>query len=108
MLSTVTCVCYYRVVLFMTSYELHYDTSLFFCMIRRPPRSTRTDTLFTYTTLFRSASSNEVSQQYYRIRSQKNKKKDKTDDGRSEEHTSELQSIMRISYADFCLNKKHV
>src|SRR3546814_2314389 len=83
---------------------------IFFLMIRRPPRSTRTDTLFPYTTLFRSD-------------------QDKNDGliswvvigiiaavtftgmiwlvGRSEEHTSELQSLMRISYAVFCLKKKN-
>src|SRR3546814_5419339 len=71
-------------------------------MIRRPPRSTRTDTLFPYTTLFRSldldgghALGREVAQ---------------AGQGggveRSEEHTSELQSLMRISYAVFCLKKK--
>src|SRR3546814_3721015 len=80
-------------------------------MIRRPPRSTRTDTLFPYTTLFRS----EFMQTSYRslivtavlalvfgfagaaVWSLT---------GRSEEHTSELQSLMRISYAVFCLKKK--
>src|SRR3546814_4742083 len=73
----------------------------FFLMIRRPPRSTRTDTLFPYTTLFRSATGGsrcasvatggklEIGQMM-----------------RSEEHTSELQSLMRISYAVFCLKKK--
>src|SRR3546814_8567703 len=85
-------------------------------MIRRPPRSTRTDTLFPYTTLFRSC----VGQRFFvgsglilaaapfrlvlldrcflfagvAMRT------------RSEEHTSELQSLMRISYAVFCLKKK--
>src|SRR3546814_8425873 len=103
-------------------------------MIRRPPRSTRTDTLFPYTTLFRSARAEDrgggarasrrhlpelgmhsdqgvaalvgglahpaqsrrlwVFRQRHKLRS------------RSEEHTSELQSLMRISYAVFCLNKK--
>src|SRR3546814_5577224 len=84
--------------------------SIFFLMIRRPPRSTRTDTLFPYTTLFRShecrptqrTCSNErtnyqllsfAGKLTYTIR-------------RSEEHTSELQSLMRISYAVFCLQKK--
>src|SRR3546814_7975827 len=75
-------------------------------MIRRPPRSTRTDTLFPYTTLFRSAKSDIrqffcagknnktfVSQTHWKTL-------------RSEEHTSELQSLMRISYAVFCLKKK--
>src|SRR3546814_16835899 len=77
----------------------------FFLMIRRPPRSTRTDTLFPYTTLFRSgqlacrtlcgargaSGEQEAGQQGCT---------------RSEEHTSELQSLMRISYAVFCLKKK--
>src|SRR3546814_8914329 len=108
------------------SFELLF---IFFLMIRRPPRSTRTDTLFPYTTLFRSP--------HHDLR-------DAGDDGsaaalaaaeqaggdsgggvgepaargiaeagvvlgaahRSEEHTSELQSLMRISYAVFCLKKK--
>src|SRR3546814_4402307 len=100
-------------------------------MIRRPPRSTRTDTLFPYTTLFRSINWNPMT-----------KKRKKQSGGtllglivgliiglgiavgialyvtksslpfinkygtRSEEHTSELQSLMRISYAVFCLKKK--
>src|SRR3546814_5060217 len=106
-------------------------TSFFFLMRRRPPRSTRTDTLFPYTTLFRSrvelghrspvtggfgvavglqpplhhllqlgtgerghqASSSTVVS---------------TTVSRSEEHTSELQSLMRISYAVFCLKKKKI
>src|SRR3546814_17858639 len=86
---------------------------LFFLMIRRPPRSTRTDTLFPYTTLFRSWRC-ETSEQrepahispphhslvrlhrYYCSMM-----------WRSEEHTSELQSLMRISYAVFCLKKKN-
>src|SRR3546814_3059623 len=92
-------------------------------MIRRPPRSTRTDTLFPYTTLFRSHVQQQVAlvddaddllaihdrqladiiqlhalvgggQQVVGI------------DHRSEEHTSELQSLMRTSYAVFCLKKK--
>src|SRR3546814_15590319 len=94
--------------------------SFFFLMIRRPPRSTRTDTLFPYTTLFRSplhrarqarsfpeglailvrdrdASGNRA---VYQPRA------DRLRRDRSEEHTSELQSLMRISYAVFCLKKK--
>src|SRR3546814_9239649 len=71
-------------------------------MIRRPPRPTRTDTLFPYTTLFRSTPSNASpplmkppppAQAFRRPLF------------RSEEHTSELQSLMRISYAVFCLTK---
>src|SRR3546814_3898467 len=92
----------------------------FFLMTQRPPRSTRSDPLLPYTTLFRSLPKNM---------SQKEKKQrvkdtisqlglDKCRDtvignsmvrgisGRSEEHTSELQSLMRISYAVFCLKKK--
>src|SRR3546814_4034450 len=89
-----------------------------FLMIRRPPRSTRTDTLFPYTTLFRSVAR----------KGQPGDPQDALDghvDGplggtgaggdrrfpwaehRSEEHTSELQSLMRISYAVFCLKKKN-
>src|SRR3546814_2286958 len=74
-------------------------------MIRRPPRSTRTDTLFPYTTLFRSdAGRGQVRRGMRRVvpaKSLLNK-----DLARSEEHTSELQSLMRISYAVFCLKKK--
>src|SRR3546814_18625481 len=107
-----------------------YDL-FFFLMIRRPPRSTRTDTLFPYTTLFRS-----VDQQALRILDQEIRDADSAlanakrelvtimakhklstdrvseynakiqDLERSEEHTSELQSLMRISYAVFCLKKK--
>src|SRR3546814_3804380 len=85
-------------------------------MIRRPPRSTRTDTLFPYTTLFRSRPSGLLQGSgqcrsppiqglfgslpdgpfQHRFGAM----------GRSEEHTSELQSLMRISYAVFCLKKK--
>src|SRR3546814_5459819 len=89
-------------------------------MIRRPPRSTRTDTLFPYTTLFRSSSlpmsdrtlpmslaicassrlywSESICSLLHLI--------DLQVGGRSEEHTSELQSLMRSSYAVFCLKKK--
>src|SRR3546814_5417755 len=105
-------------------------------MIRRPPRSTRTDTLFPYTTLFRSGEGHPVDQP--RQRSFDPAALDEADDierglllaiilqilldavaqrgfadagaadGRSEEHTSELQSLMRISYAVFCLKKKKI
>src|SRR3546814_10910223 len=86
----------------------------FFLMIRRPPGSTRTDTLFPYTTLFRSDGGEDRRQRsggctykaglahvshtplFFCILS-----------GRSEEHTSELQSLMRISYAVFCLKRKN-
>src|SRR3546814_2872517 len=107
-------------------------------MIRRPPRSTRTDTLFPYTTLFRSTSI-----KVQKCLAQNSSKRSSSDsapaalsktpyalpdtkeayswagngiriaivsryhDVRSEEHTSELQSLMRISYAVFCLKKKN-
>src|SRR3546814_4269366 len=109
---------------------------MFFLMIRRPPRSTRTDTLFPYTTLFRSACPSPLRScrgaqggvcqgcecdpgnpqccslggrrhglcvRFHKVRSLGSQ----PDDGmaRSEEHTSELQSLMRISYAVFCLIK---
>src|SRR3546814_8211418 len=67
-------------------------------MIRRPPRSTRTDTLFPYTTLFRSLP------RAYR-KACRGAGGDCEETSRSEEHTSELQSLMRISYAVFCLKK---
>src|SRR3546814_5162482 len=97
-------------------------------MIRRPPRSTRTDTLFPYTTLFRSelpqagarhvaghpraagqARGPPAQHAYVAFHSQRGKAPSHRarDDGRSEEHTSELQSLMRISYAVFCLKKKN-
>src|SRR3546814_1938576 len=112
-------------------------------MIRRPPRSTRTDTLFPYTTLFRSrharrhhlarsrsncrrpAPSSRVAQASRKPQQQPTRRE--RPDGhlrlhldmartwhrepaqiRSEEHTSELQSLMRISYAVFCLKKKKI
>src|SRR3546814_15408674 len=87
----------------------------FFLMIRRPPRSTRTDTLFPYTTLFRSVGSATTV-----LDAAGNVTAAGSPDAavinlvgvtadhlsRSEEHTSELQSLMRISYAVFCLKKK--
>src|SRR3546814_10575798 len=109
---------------------------VFFLMIRRPPRSTRTDTLFPYTTLFRSLSDDKLArlQRLCRRRGRKRRQDhgNRRDPGsardlgageaawrhhpsqmhrrppraRSEEHTSELQSLMRISYAVFCLQKK--
>src|SRR3546814_3440536 len=109
-------------------------------MIRRPPRSTRTDTLFPYTTLFRSicrgqapgyaveypyrpapgrrSGEDETYQRHPACRIRDLCPADQLSDsaarhraaslhaGRSEEHTSELQSLMRISYAVFCLKKK--
>src|SRR3546814_2177004 len=81
-------------------------------MTRRPPRSTRTDTLFPYTTLFRSGPGAFA----LRCRPQSGRRCPRRRSGRSgharrrggrsEEHTSELQSLMRISYAVFCLKKK--
>src|SRR3546814_10769538 len=70
-------------------------------MIRRPPRSTRTDTLFPYTTLFRSVLIERVC-----LARSKMLPCVSEYPARSEEHTSELQSLMRISYAVFCLKKK--
>src|SRR3546814_2404190 len=78
------------------------DYLCFFLMIRRPPRSTRTDTLFPYTTLFRS-----ICVPISRIwKSRCARPQPVAEVPRSEEHTSELQSLMRISYAVFCLKKK--
>src|SRR3546814_12905512 len=101
---------------------------LFFLMIVLPPRSTRTDTLVPYTTLFRSglvhsvvgtaANVADVTQVDKLLHGEENMvgadagytgvEKRPEHDGRerSEEHTSELQSLMRISYAVFCLKKK--
>src|SRR3546814_1776341 len=106
----------------------------FFLMIRRPPRSTRTDTLFPYTTLFRSINRIDqingvlvghvlparnrvvdtkqellVIQLHFHVRIVQAKLAQVVSRKlfrRSEEHTSELQSLMRISYAVFCLKKK--
>src|SRR3546814_6296984 len=109
-------------------------------MIRRPPRSTRTYTLFPYTTLFRSTGTGGytadlwlstetpppepiIAWDYYSFTVGQDESVTvglkgladpnvrlsivDADDNRSEEHTSELQSLMRISYAVFCLNKKN-
>src|SRR3546814_7174989 len=75
-------------------------------MIRRPPRSTRTDTLFPYSTLFRSMRALAMSGLSVRTGTPTASTRS-TGERRSEEHTSELQSLMRISYAVFCLKKKH-
>src|SRR3546814_1505910 len=87
-------------------------------MIRRPPRSTRTDTLFPYPTLFRSRASgsslsissfsSRISCSFWASSSPEgspDSSRDESGEPRSEEHTSELQSLMRISYAVFCLKK---
>src|SRR3546814_11623480 len=85
----------------------------FFLMIRRPPRSTRTDTLFPYTTLFRSTCRNARRWRgiagfgRWRTGSCGPNCGGSRAARRSEEHTSELQSLMRISYAVFCLKKKN-
>src|SRR3546814_7862794 len=80
-------------------------------MIRRPPRATRTDTLFPYTTLCRSVPPRRrVPGQGFRRPTAAPRGRRPRRRGcpawRSEEHTSELQSLMRISYAVFCLKKK--
>src|SRR3546814_4687859 len=102
-------------------------------MLRRPPRSTRTDTLFPYTTLFRSAMAASSPHGLTHGQADLRRRGGNGDTGgaqrgdlagrialaehvdragmahatRSEEHTSELQSLMRISYAVFCLKKKN-
>src|SRR3546814_4393997 len=92
-----------------------YTCQCFFLRIRRPPRSTRTDTLFPYTTLFRSTrhprhgrrrrfgAGGGGGESHLRRGGA-----GRGVDSRSEEHTSELQSLMRISYAVFCLKKKTI
>src|SRR3546814_7465096 len=84
-------------------------------MIRRPPRSTRTDTLFPYTTLFRSQPPLPCRSAARRHCAASSGQVETFSEAplpwlvelvRSEEHTSELQSLMRISYAVFCLKKK--
>src|SRR3546814_6903386 len=103
---------------------LRYSIVIFVLMIRRPPRSTRTDTLFPYTTLFRSLEVDHrlatvpFADPFFQHRCITRRLLDDVADhpvhrllglerkARSEEHTSELQSLMRISYAVFCLKKK--
>src|SRR3546814_15112511 len=81
---------------------------LFFLMIRRPPRSTRTDTLFPYTTLFRSVGIGPAPRRKIgHLDLEPHAHFEQPQNIRSEEHTSELQSLMRISYAVFCLKKKN-
>src|SRR3546814_12455692 len=79
---------------------------IFFLMIRRPPRSTRTDTLFPYTTLFRSPRHHRFVARQVSAGALALGADPGSGRGRSEEHTSELQSLMRNSYAVFCLKKK--
>src|SRR3546814_18043717 len=100
-------------------YSLVNVIMFFFLMIRRPPRSTRTDTLFPYTTLFRSLACvvgrRGPARHQGRVADQRQAHATapahrahprNLGAGGSEEHTSELQSLMRISYAVFCLKKK--
>src|SRR3546814_17402660 len=89
--------------LFSTSRFHVCNVLFFFLMIRRPPRSTRTDTLFPYTTLFRSIGLSKIPR-VVDMFARRLRRVDHRE--RSEEHTSELQSLMRISYAVFCLKKK--
>src|SRR3546814_3427728 len=101
----------------------YYKVTIFFLMIRRPTRSTRTDTLMPYTTLFRSTDPSDpvrridcreksasetatFSPQFLEMLSGYKLLRFMDWENRSEEHTSELQSLMRISYAGFCLKKK--
>src|SRR3546814_12654425 len=117
-------------VLYFCRVIVYVDYRFFFLMIRRPPRSTRTDTLFPYTTLFRSpgvlyragvvagagyepAVGRQTAARHRPARtpadfpgSAGGPRHQRV--GRSEEHTSELQSLMRISYAVFCLKKKKI
>src|SRR3546814_1999526 len=91
--------------MFLLSTYVRGDISccFFFLMIRRPPRSTRTHTLFPYPPLFRS------SPNFTRPRPALDPPHSRTvlTPPRSEEHTSELQSLMRISYAVFCLKQNN-
>src|SRR3546814_4340341 len=100
----------------LASFDVSSCLQFFFLMIRRPPRSTRTDTLFPYTTLFRSQhlrarprgrAARLQPVPLSRPRPQLPRRPGAGTRPRSEEHTSELQSLMRISYAVFCLKKKN-
>src|SRR3546814_11878318 len=103
------------------SYSVLYDYCpllVFFLIIRRPPRSTRAVTLLPYPTLFRSVAEAEIAGESLRIWAAQAFEADhhaapgsvlsagREGIDRSEEHTSELQSPMRISYAGFCMKKK--
>src|SRR3546814_17552603 len=99
----------------LVALHMLYLRVVFFLMIRRPPGSTRTDTLFPYSTLFRSPRPGRFSILPPTVPSPEardhasgaGKPASAAGGRRSEEHTSELQSLMRISYAVFCLQKKH-
>src|SRR3546814_2322991 len=130
-LSCTGCLC--RFFVFSLLSESLSILSFFFLMIRRPPRSTRTDTLFPYTTLFRSGrgdlekgdrpagidplaalqqrdqllvADQLAGQPDTLVEAHQMRRGVGVHAIRSEEHTSELQSLMRISYAVFCLKKK--
>src|SRR3546814_12756241 len=110
--------------MFLTSCSSLCFVLFFFLMIRRPPRSTRTDTLLPYTTLFRSNPGRTEDPAALRRDGAPARPRRTQDQDfglhqrlwppprgahrypRSEEHTSELQSLMRISYAVFCLKTK--
>src|SRR3546814_18666742 len=117
--------------LYVVTVYLDLIFTFFFLMLRRPPRSTRTDTLFPYTTLFRSQAAHHrrtglcaalqdrrrtvVRADLPALRTRLHlhhqqpalRRMDRNLRIRSEEHTSELQSLMRISYAVFCLKQKN-
>src|SRR3546814_13752808 len=110
------CGCCFLIILILINHRYFDCICIFFLMIRRPPRSTRTDTLFPYTTLFRSWLNRVAAGMAplfaaldaplpARIRVGRGAS-NAANKGRSEEHTSELQSLMRSSYAVFCLKKK--
>src|SRR3546814_4070376 len=101
---------------FLGGWCCFFEFCFFFLMIRRPPRSTRTDTLFPYTTLFRSGRVSDpellngeipVAPSAIACEGPVRLLRPPRPHVRSEEHTSELQSLMRISYAVFCLKKKN-
>src|SRR3546814_10092013 len=111
------CLCECRCFVFLVCFFF------FFLSIRRPPRSTRSDTLFPYTTLFRSRSRHhrktcssvaligcppaQRSSEIHLDNALRSVCVIRRNPRRSEEHTSELQSLMRISYAVFCLKKNN-
>src|SRR3546814_14042559 len=103
-------VLFFNLIFFRCGNCLWYCYHFFFLMIRRPPRSTRTDTLFPYTTLFRSRDRRRRRRHAAVVDAARDRRRPRGSGGigvdRSEEHTSELQSLMRISYAVFCLKKK--